>query len=339
MASIRSYVNGFEITDRTDELMIIPNVWGLTQQLGLFGSEGIAQENLTLEEIEKSFGLLEDSVRGTRGTVGKDYTRKMHSFYVPHFGHEDYITPRDVQGKRAFGAEAVETLAAVRARKLERIRATHAATLEIARMQAITAGTAYAPNGTVSYNWYTEFGKVRPTVAFDTATPTTDIVAKVEEAIAKIQDNALAGDLVGEIIALCAPDFFAALISHATVKEAYKYYSSTQEPLRVRLAADGLDSRYRDFVFAGVRFIEYRGSMAGVTLVPAGKAYFLPRGRTDDFVTYFAPASKFDFVNTVGQEAYVFEYADPMGEKITLQSETNFLTVLRRPQLILEATK
>ena len=71
--------------------------------------------------------------------------------------------------------------------------------------------------------------------------------------------------------------------------------------------------------------------------IPAGDAYFLPAGGQDDFVTYFAPAQKFDLIGTVGQEAYVFEYADSKGEQITLESEMNMLSVLRRPSLVVRA--
>ena len=51
-----------------------------------------------------------------------------------------------------------EQLAAVRTRKMERIAQAHAWTLEKARAQAITAGTVYAPSGTVTQDWNAEMG-------------------------------------------------------------------------------------------------------------------------------------------------------------------------------------
>lgn len=339
MPVTRSYAQNFEVTDLTQELMLVPNVWGLTQQLGIFQTEGVTQETVTLEVISKSYGVLEDRVRGQRAMLNKDYTRKLHSFAVPHFPGDDAIYPKDIAGKRAYGSDNAETLDAVRARKLERIRMSHAATLESARMNAIVNGTAYAPNGTVSYNWYTEFGAVRKEVDFVLDVGTTNILAKIEEVIAHIQDNAFTGTVVGEIYALCSPEFFTALISHPAVVEAFKYYTASQQVLRERLNARGLDARYREFSYGGVLFIEYRGGFAGTMgsitrYIPAGDAYFMPSTGGDDFVTYFAPAQKFDLIGTVGQEAYVFEYADPKGEQITLESETNPLVVLRRPSLV-----
>lgn len=344
MAIIRSYVNGFELTDLTENLLLVPNVWGLSQQLGIFSTDSTASETVTLEIINKSYGLLEDRVRGQRAMLNGDDGRQIRSFAIPHFPGDDYITPRDLIGKRAYGAQGPETLDMVRARKLERIRMSHAATLEGARMHTIVNGTAYAPQGTVAYNWYTEFGVTRKELSFELDVGTTDVIAKVEEVIAHIQDNAFSGAILGDIFALCSPEFFAALIAHPTMKEAYKYYASNPQILRDRLVARGLDARYREFYFGGVLFIEYRGGFAGVMgapvtrYIPAGEAYFMPSSTGDEFITYFAPADKFDLVGTSGQEAYAFEYADPKGEKITIETETNFLNVLRRPQLIVKAT-
>lgn len=340
MTAVRNFVgNNYEYTDLTQNLLIIPNVWGLAQQLGIFTNESTNQETITLEEITKSFSVMTDVHRGQRHDVSKDYTRRMHSFAIPHFTFDDAITPRDIQGKRAFGVDDLETLAGVRARKLERIRATHAATIEKARWHVITTGTAYAPNSTVVYDWYTAFGQTRKVVGFDLNTATTDVIAKTEQVFAHIQDESETGSIAGDIFAVASPEFFAALIAHPTMKEAFKYYSTQPQILRNRLQAAGFDARYREFVFGNITFIEYRGiGPDGVRYIPANDCYFLPSDSMDSFATYFAPADKFEFVNTLGQESYAFEYADPKGQMIELESETNFLSVLRRPQVIVRGT-
>lgn len=331
MATIRSFDKPFELVDYTEELLVIPNTWGLVNQMGIFNNEGVAQHSITVEKIDQSLALISDRVRGERNNMNKDDLRELHSFAIPHFPLDDYIKPEDVQGKRAYGeANAEEQVAAVRARKLARIRRNHAVTLEAARCQALTQGTAYAPNNTIVTDWYSSFGITRKEVDFDLGTAGTDVIAKGEEVIAHIQDNILSGDLVTEIVALCSPEYFGKLISQAGVKEAYKYYTSTQEPARDRLGS-GL---YREFVHGGIRYIEYRGKYNGSALIPAGDAYFLPMGVEDMFMTYFSPANKFSFVNTTGEEAYVFEYSGSRDEEIVLQSESNFINMLRRPQIV-----
>ena len=195
-------------------------------------------------------------------------------------------------------------------------------------MQISVAQLAQLLNGTVVGNYLSDFNVTRKEVDFALGTSTTDLIAKTEECIAEIQDKLQSGEAVSNFVALCSPAFFAKLISHATVKEAFKYYQSTQEPLRERLGS----GRYRRFVYNGVEFIEYRGSYNGQALIPSGDAYLLPQGASDFAVTYYSPANKFSHVNTIGEQAYVFTYRDPKDSEIVIQSESNFLNLLRRPQ-------
>lgn len=335
MSQVRSFTKPFEMVDYTEALVSIPNQWGLVNELGIFRNESIAQHSITIEKIDSTLGLITDQVRGARNLVNKDDTRQLLSFAVPHFPLDDYISPNDVQGKRAYGqADAAETETAVMARKMERIRQNHAVTMEAARCFAITNGAIYAPNGTVVGNYYTSFGVTRKDVNFALNVGTTDVLAKGEEVVAHIQDNILSGEAVSSVTALCSPEFFSALIAQAGVKEAYKYYSSTQEPLRARLGS-GL---YRRFVHGGVEYIEYRGSYNGTKLIPAGEAYFMPMGTSDMFITYFSPANKFSHVNTLGEEAYAFVYRDPKDEAIEIQTEHNAIHLIRRPQAIVRGT-
>jgi len=165
-------------------------------------------------------------------------------------------------------------------------------------------------------------------------TSTTEIVGKIETAIAAIQDNAGQTSLTG-VVALCSPTFFAKLISHATVKVAYQYYSSTQDPLRTRLAAGGTAvAMRREFFYAGVRFIEMRDAYNGTALIPAGDCYFLPTG-TDFFRTYFSPANRFGLVNTIGEQVYMFEQASPNGTAYTIETESNFVNASLKPELVI----
>ena len=332
MATVRAFDKPFEVTDLTEELNLIPNTWGLLNELGIFREEGVAQNTITVEASEQTISVIPDAVRGARNTVNTDDTRKIYAFALPHFPLDDYVTPQDLQGKRAYGSDAADTEAAVIARKLERIRRNHAVTLEAARTFAITNGAVYAPNGTVVGNYYTTFGITRKEVDFVLGTPGTSVNSKIEEVIAHIQDNTLSGEVVTGVVMLCSPEFFNKLIEHAAIKEAYKYYASVQEPLRQRTT--GL---YRRFMHAGIEFIEYRGSYNGQRLIPAGDAYALPMGTADTFITYFGPANKLSLVNTIGQPAYVFQYRDPKDEGILLQSESNHLSLVRRPGSVVRA--
>lgn len=333
---IRSFDKAFELVDYTEELVSIPNTWGLINDLGFFRNESVAQHTITVESNNGTLGLVADQVRGARAAVGKDTVRQLRSFAIPHFPLDDGLSPQDLQGKRAYGSDnAADTEAAAIARKLATIRRSHAVTLEYARARAIVAGEIYAPNGTVSGNYYTDFGVTQKSVDWVLGTGTTDLNAKIEEVIAHIQDNIMSGETVTSVVALCSPEWFAKLINHASVKEAYKYYTSTQEPLRKRLGV-GVTRR---FEHGGMEFVEYRGTAPnGARFIPAGEAYFLPVGTRDTFITYFSPANKFDFVNTLGMEGYAFTYRDPKGSSIEIETETNMLNLIRRPQAVVKGT-
>ncbi len=339
----RSFANGFEVSDYTQELITIPNTWGTLQQLGIFQSVPVAENTVIVEEINKSLTLVGDKARGERANVGKDYARKIRSFFVPHFPLDDSILPTDIQGKRAYARPGEpDNLAEVRARKLEYIRRIHAVTLEFARAKALTTGDIYAPNGTVVGNWFTEFGVTQKVVDVAFATPTTDVAGKIEEALYYVQMNIMNGGVMTGALVLCSREWFSALIAHPKIATAFQYYSSSQEPLRDRLAPGLNISMHRKFEYMGVTFLEMNDQYtdnAGVVqrLIPASTAVMLPLG-TDSFVTHFAPANKFEFVNTTGEEAYFFEYPNLKGDKIDIESESNFLSIVRRPAALVRLT-
>ena len=333
MPITRSFANGFEVQDYTQELLIVPNQWGTISQMGIFTEESVSTPTVIFEEITKNGALIVDRVRGERSSVNKDYARKIRSFAVPHFPYDEAILPQDIQGKRAYGnMNDAETLAAVRARKMERIAQNHNWTLEFARAKAITTGDVYAPSGTVSQNWYTEFGITRKEVDFVLGTSTTEVLLKQEEVIAHVQDNVGNGGVITGVVALCSPEFFNKLITHPSVKAAYANWTNTQDPTRSRVGL-GASALHRTFSWGGIDYVEMRDSYAGQRLIPAGDVYYVPRG-TDAFRTYYSPANKFDFVNTMGERMYMFEFPSERGDKIEIETESNFVNAILRPNSV-----
>ena len=177
---IRSYDKPFEVVDLTEELNLIPNTWGLINELGIFANEPVTQHTVVVEAVQGTLSVIPDRVRGDKNTVSKDDNRQIYSFAIPHFPLDDMLTPQDLQGKRAYGKDDSDMQAEAVARKLLRIRRNHSVTMEAARAFALTTGAIYAPNGTVSDNYYTTFGITRTVVDFVLGTATTDIVGKIE---------------------------------------------------------------------------------------------------------------------------------------------------------------
>jgi hypothetical protein len=337
---IRDLGNSFQLSDWTREVNIIPNTWGTIGNLGIFTEEPVAEHVVQFQEVNRDFGLVVDRVRGDRSNFNKDYKRKLHTFSVPHFPLDDAILPKDIQGRSAYtNLSEAETLEGVRMRRMERIRNSHAVTLEYARAVALTTGNVYAPNGTVSQNWFTEFGVTQTVVDFLLGTAGTNVISKVEAGISAIQDNAGMVSITG-VVALCSPTFFAKLISHSYVTTAYQYYTvnGAQQPLRNRLSPDSSAvALHRTFEYGGCLFIEMRDQYAGNQLIPAGDAVMVPTG-TDYFRTYFSPAERFFTVNTLGEQVYMFETQSMNGTSIEIETESNYANALLKPALVVRLT-
>lgn len=333
---VRSPSNNFDVVDLTSAVRNIPIQYGTFNQLGIFTEEGVASDVVMFEESTQNGALIVDRVRGEKNQVSSDGTRKLHSFNLPHFPLDDYISPKDLQNKSAYeNFDEAEMLESVRMRKLMRLRQNHDWTLNKARAQAIMLATAYAPSGTVTQNWNTEFSVSRPAVDFVLGTSTTEVLRKIETVIQDVHDGMGGNGTFTGIIIPCDTTFFNSLIAHASVQNAYKYAQANQaglDPMRGRLAAGGSPiPNGREFYFGGVTFREIRDSYNGSSIVTSNEGVAVPQG-SDMFKTYFAPAERFGLVNTQGEKLYVFEQPATNGTKITLESESNHISALLRPQ-------
>lgn len=333
---VRSPSNNFEMVDLTPAVRNIPIQYGTFNQLGIFDVEPVAGKTVMFEESTQDGALLVDMVRGTKPTVGKDGTRKLHTFAIPHFPHDEFITPADLAAKSAYdNFDEVEQYDKVLMRKMARARQNHDWTLNKARAQAIMLGTAYAPNGTISQDWQTEFNVSRPAVDFVLGTATTEMLGKIESVIQYVHDGLGGNGVFTDIIIPCDTTFFNRFIQHATVQNAYKYAQANQaglDPMRGRLAAGGSPQPIgREFYFGGVTFREVRDSYNGSSIVTSAEGVAVPRG-TGMFKTYFGSAERFGIVNTQGEQLYAFQQAATNGTAVTIETESNHISALLRPQ-------
>lgn len=335
---IRSPINNFDVVDLTSAVRNMPIQYGTFNELGIFSEEGVASDTVMFEETTLDGALIVDRVRGEKNLVNKDPTRKLHTFAVPHFPLDDHISPKDLQNKSAYdNFNEVEQLDAVRTRKLTRMRQNHDWTLNKARAQALFAGTAYAPNGTVFQDWNAEFSVTRVGVDFLFGTSSGQVLASIEQVIQAVQDGMGGNGIFTGIIAPVDTGFFNRLIAHPSVVQAYQYQQNVQaglDPIRGRLAAGGKPMQNgREFYYGGITFREVRDVYNGSKLTTANEGVAVPQG-SEMFKTYFSPAERFGLVNTQGEMMYAFEQAAQNGTKIDLETESNHISALLRPQSV-----
>jgi len=338
MSITHKFDNAYTLTDYTAEMNIIPNKWGLISQSGLFTTESVGSNTITFDKSYGTVALLEDTPWAERSQFSGNKKTEMYSFSIPHFTLDDTVTVGDVWQKRKIGTpDQQETKDNVLMGKMEMLNGSYDITQEYAKCQAIQ-GNKFAPNGTIDTGttWYGEFGKTQQNKNFDFA-GASDQRENIQEVVAHIQDQWKAGGVLENITFYCTPNFFSALISNAQVEAAYTYYSSTQEPLRNSLR----NGMYRIFEWQDVTFIEYRGKLPdGTAMFPevtGGQAWAVPSGG-NGFVEYYAPAYRFDELGSTGSERYMWTYEDRASSQIEVMSESNFLTMNKRPELVVLCT-
>lgn len=322
--------SGFTLAEMTAAIQQLPNRYGRVGELGLFAPEPISQRTVVIESVDGELRLLPSVQPGAPATVGTSEQRTLRSFVVPHIPHNDVILPAEVQGVRGFGAAANEDpLVTVMTRKLARMRAKHAQTLEYMRVNALLGVTKDGAGQTI-YDWHAEFGIARAQVDFAFG-GNEDIMIRCTQVARHIEEH-LKGETMSGIHALVSPEFFDALVKHKSVKDAYMFYQATtgSNPLR--------DDVRRGFRFGPIVFEEYFGTVTlanGQTerLIPAREGVAFPLGTMDTFRTYFAPANLMEAVGTYGQELYAYQVPRQDGSGIDIYTQSNPLPIVKRPAL------
>ncbi len=327
--------DAFSVTSLTDAILHAPYQPRRIGELRLFGEKGITTTTVVVEEKDGLLSLIPTSPRGgVADTIGAS-KRNARSFVVPHLAREGHVTADEVQNVRAFGSETeVQVVQSVVNDKLAALRAMHEVTLEHLRIGAIK-GVIYDANGsTVLYNLFTEFGVSQQTQAMALTTETTDVRAKCI-GIARLIEGALGAAAYTGLRGLCGSAFFDALVGHKLVMTSFQYQEG--DVLRRDLR--------KGFVFGGITWEEYVGSVGGVTFIGADDAYVFPEGVVTEkgplFTTYFAPADFMETVNTVGLPIYAKQAPDPSGFNrfVAIHSQSNPLPLCLIPRSVVKCSK
>ncbi|MDP2430566.1 MAG: major capsid protein [Pseudomonadota bacterium] len=322
----------FSMSALSAAINILPNNYGLMDQMNLFPAKPVRFRQIAVEEKNGVLSLLPTLPVGSPGTVGKRGKRKLRSFAIPHIPHEDVVLPEEVQGIRAFGMESeLQSISNVMVEHLQTMRNKHAITLEHLRMGALK-GVILDADGSVLYDLYDEF-EITPKVV-DFKFSNTDLdVKKVCLGIKRYVAKNLQGEFMTGIHCLVSPGFFDALTGHPNVKEAYKDW---QTGLALRS-----DMR-TGFTFAGLTFEEYFGEASDGTttrsFIADDEGHAFPQGTVDTFATYFAPADFNETVNTLGQPLYAKQEPRKFDRGTDLHTQSNPLPMCHRPALLVKLT-
>ena len=342
MAITRTLANGNLLTDWTEEVNEIDNQYGLLNGMGLFNSKGTSQRSIVFDkDTVKTVLLPRVNPTDRHPVMGRDRKLETYSLAIPYFKAFDAITVEDIQGKRMGGTpDSPETLANVVAEKLEDLRMSADQTKEYMKIQAIK-GITKAPSGETLADMFNIFGLTRSNYQTDfvLGTSSTNVDLKISEVKRAIAKNAKTGGAIGKIMVLCDPEFFDKLTTHATIRDAYKYYiNSGKQLLRDDLSAYEKWGVVDMFEHKGVLFMSYDAEFVlpdntTEAAFAASEGFSIVSGARSVYRGYHGPATKLSMANTVGQEMYVWQTTDDRDEKMDLELQMAGLYFMTKPQL------
>ena len=320
------------LTDAVNKLKFVP---GRIGELGLFQESSVATTSIVVEERDGVLSLVSPSARGGPGSTLTKNLRTARSFRVPHFEINDAVMAEEVQGVRAWGSETeTEMVMNKVAERLGIHSQSMEATIEYARIGAVKGTITYADSSTL--NLFTEFGVSQASEIdfdLDNASPTDGILRKKCAQALRTVATALDGTPFTGLHAFCGDAFFDDLIAHSEVRETYLGWTAAQELQGGYI--NGIGKSYGAFPFGGIMWENYRGSVGGTTFVNTDKCHIFPTGVPGFFRSYYAPADYMETVNTMGQRMYAKQYAMPNGKGVSLDTQSNVLSLCTRPTALL----
>jgi len=326
--------DGFTPYSLTAAIQRFPYQPTIIQQLGLFREVPIKTTTAVVEEMNGMITLVPTTKRGGPGVPSQDPKRVVRSFKIPHIQLDDIVTADDVIDVRQFGnPDPMAGVGEVISRKFEVMRRSLDVTDEYLRMGALNGIVTYPTNSEdAALNLFTEFGTSIQTVALGLGTETTDVAAMVATIRDAIQ-SAMGGTPYTGITCLCSRVLFRALIAHPLVRQFYADYTKQ----RMLGSIGYVEVNQRDFVFEGVRFIEYGDhtvsdkTLYGGDATGGGTAF--PTG-ADIFQTWLAPGDFVEATGTLGQPQYARQYMSPDGKSVNLEAQRNPLNICTRPRAL-----
>ena len=297
---------------------------------GLFEEQGVPGTVVQIEKDGTTLALVKAAPRGSTGQVVTGDKRSLIPFNTVHLPQTFQILADEIQGIRAVGSltELMQVQAYV-ARRIEKARRQLDLTHEYQRIGAIKGKVIDADGQTVLFDIFQRFGITRPKAfSMELGNEDTDVSAMCVEVLDK-QEDALGAVTATGAHAYCGKTYWAKLISHPKVREAY---------LGWERAAALLGDRRAPFEFGGITWERYRGQIGGSPFVAADRAHVVPTGVPELFISAFAPADYMETVNTEGMPYYSKLEEMKFGKGVEGEAQSNPLHLCTKPASVIELT-
>lgn len=298
--------DAFSLVTMTQAIQKMPSVPTFLGNLGVFGTEGVATDVVSIEQKGQTLSLIPTSQRGTEPPMGTTDKRSLRHFSLPRIAKSDQVFAREVQNLRAFGSDSeLESAVNLIAQKQAKLLIEHELTMEFHRLNALQ-GILYDSDGsTVLYNFFTEFNVAQPTEIdfdLDNASPASGALKNTIEAARRTAIRALGKAYVPGVTSflwLAGDTFYDQLTAHPEVRDTYKNWQAA-ESLRGAVGA-----AFDTFRFGNMDWHNYQGTDDNSTVaIGATKAKLIVRGVPGLYRRFNGPGESFETVNTMGQPIY-----------------------------------
>lgn len=294
----------FRATEMTEMVGDINTVPTFLDDLGIFQTVTPRTTTVTLYAKNNNLIRIPSSERGAPENVKGRTGGVMRQLSGTRLAQRDRITAKEVENLLATTLPTETRLAngmeLVADRYAEMVD-DDANTKEAHRFACITEGQVLDADGTVLFDFYDEFGIVKPLpipIAMSTIAK-NDLRAVFDEDVTQPMRRSLKGRWrPGTTIhALCGDEFWKQLTIHEGVQRIWALQEEKVELL-------GKSMVWKQLEFAGIIWHHYYGSDDETLEVQSNQAKLFPIGAKDVFQQIFFPGEDLGDINAKGKERY-----------------------------------
>lgn len=333
------------VTLTTEVNRNFPYIPTFLRDLGIAPAQGMVTLDAAFESETGGIRLMSAIPRGAPPSQHGRTASSMRPLRAYHFSREVEVNADELLALRARGTltpESAQGLMLQRTDGPAGLKVEWALTLEHMLLGAIDGVVYDADNTTILYDFYAWTGTTRPTAVnlpISTMTADTAIFDGFGTTVRRQITKALNGMAVGTgtLMSLCGDNFFDGLVTSKEIRAARKNGAMGNQDAALRIADN---SPYSAFTYAGVVWVNYRGTDDSIVSVPTDEARLFMAGVPGLFQTLYAPADTFETVSAVGLPLYLLFNASRQTEKrMVAELQSNPLIACLRPQSLLRLTK
>lgn len=309
----------------------------------MFNMKPVAHNTVMMDFNSKTHTLLPSVDRRSRAsTYGSDDNTDTRIFGTAYFKHSDYITPEDVENVRLVGTpDDVKTVEQATAEKIQKMRLVADQTDQYMMSRSIYKGQCVTPSGELIVDMFAELGLTQEVFDLKLDVATTDVLSKLRELKRKVRDGLNNGGFYQGMMVDVDTVMFDKLITHPSVKEAYKYFANNQNQQN---ALQPLRDTSDTFTHGGITFRAIDGSFSlpdGTTedLIETNSGHTIAQAN-DLFRGYYGSSNKLSRVNGKGgvSKFYMRQYDDGKDESLEMQMEMSRLFLGTKPKTQIKLT-